>query len=31
LTGRVGVLCHRGDANTGEVAQRYQQFIEGRL
>ena len=31
LTGRVGVLCHRGDANAGEVAQRYQQFIEGRL
>jgi hypothetical protein len=30
LSGRVGILCHRGDANSGRVAQRYQQFIEGR-
>jgi len=31
LSGRVGLLIHRGDADTGRVAQRFQQYIEDRL
>ena len=30
LHGRVGILIHRGDAVSGRVAQRYQQYIEGK-
>ena len=29
LTQRIGILVHRGDVQTGRVAQRYQQFAEG--
>lgn len=31
LTGRVGILVHTGDATTGSVAERYQQYIKGNL
>jgi hypothetical protein len=31
LQGRVGILIHRGDVDVGQVAQRYQQYVEGRL
>lgn len=31
LTQRVGVLVHRGDVKEGRVAERYQQFAEGKL
>ncbi len=31
LTGRVGILVHQGDAASGKVAQRYQQYAEGKL
>lgn len=29
LTGRAGILVHRGDVESGRVAERYQQYIEG--
>jgi len=28
---RVGILVHRGDATSGRVAQRYQQYLDGKL
>jgi hypothetical protein len=31
LNGRVGILIHRGDADSGRVAERYQEYVEGRL
>jgi len=31
LQQRVGILVHSGDATTGRVAERYQQFIAGKL
>lgn len=31
LKGRVGILIHRGEADSGRVAERYQQYVEGRL
>jgi hypothetical protein len=31
LSRRVGVLVHRGDVKSGNVAERYQQYIEGEL
>lgn len=31
LGGRVGILVHKGDVNTGRVARRYQQYIESKL
>jgi hypothetical protein len=31
LDRRVGVLVHRGDVESGAVARRYQQYVEGRL
>ena len=30
LSGRVGILVHRGDVESGRVAQRYQQYIESK-
>ncbi len=30
LRGRVGILVHRGDVNSGKVAVRYRQYLEGR-
>ena len=31
LDRRVGVLVHRGDVQAADVAQRYKQYVEGRL
>lgn len=31
LDGRVGVLIHRGDSKSGRVAERYRQYIAGKL
>ena len=31
VQGRVGILIHRGDVQSGQVSQRYQQYIEGKL
>lgn len=31
LPGRVGILVHQGDVSTGRVAERYRQYVEGRL
>ena len=31
LSQRVGVLVHRGDVETGRVAERYEQYVEGRM
>jgi hypothetical protein len=31
LAGRAGILVHRGDVETGRVAERYQQYIQGAL
>lgn len=31
LDGRVGILIHRGDAKSGRIAERYQQYIEDQL
>ncbi len=31
LRGRVGILVHRGDAKSGRIAARYQQYIESEL
>jgi hypothetical protein len=31
LSGRVGILVHRGDVTTGKVAERYQQYIKDQL
>jgi hypothetical protein len=31
LRQRVGVLVHRGDVKSGRVAERYSQYIEGKL
>lgn len=31
LKGRVGILIHQGDAASGRIAERYQQYIEGTL
>ena len=31
MTMRVGILVHRGNARTGKVAERYKQYIEGKL
>jgi len=31
LRQRVGILVHRGEVKTGRVAERYQQYIEGKL
>ncbi len=31
VKGRVGILVHRGDVQSGRVSQRYQQYIEGEL
>jgi hypothetical protein len=31
LSRRVGILVHRGDVKTGKVAERYAQYVEGRL
>lgn len=31
LQGRVGILVHRGDATSGQIAKRYQQYVKGDL
>src|SRR5690606_9274881 len=31
LKGRVGILVHRGDVKEGQVAERYQKYIDGEL
>ena len=31
LKGRVGILVHLGDATSGRIAQRYKEYIEGKL
>jgi hypothetical protein len=31
LKGRAGILVHRGDVETGQVAKRYQQYVKGAL
>lgn len=31
IGGRVGILVHRGNVQSGHVAERYQQYIEGKL
>ncbi len=31
LKRRVGILVHRGDAKTGQVAQRYKMYVDGKL
>jgi hypothetical protein len=31
LSERVGILIHQGDAKSGNVAERYQQYIKGQL
>ncbi|MCC7087195.1 MAG: PmoA family protein [Pirellulales bacterium] len=31
LVGRVGILVHRGDVESGHVAERYEQYIQGKL